>query len=89
MPQIPITTNGKPATATLLPPRLDACQVCGRYPAHPPDDPHDAQSLYYQYAFYAEHGCWPTWKDAVAHCPKPIAEAWELELRESGVWPPD
>jgi hypothetical protein len=71
----------------LLPPDPGACQVCGRYPAHPPDDPHNAQSLYYQYAFYAEHSRWPTWRDAIAHCPQPIKDAWERELRKKGVWP--
>ncbi len=73
--------------AHLMPPHPDACQTCGMLPAHPPDQPHNAQSLYYQYAFYGEHGRWPTWKDAIAHCSDEVRAAWEEALRERGVWP--
>jgi len=51
---------------TLLPPAGDVCQVCAV--DHPWDQPHNQESLYYQYRFYAEHGRWPTWSDAMAHC---------------------
>ena len=67
----------KPATA---------CQVCGHDPAHPPEAPHNVQSLYYQYAFYGEHGRWPTWKDAMAHCDPETQRLWEQALREEGAW---
>ncbi len=70
----------------IVPPDLDACQVCGRLPAHDADQPHDAQSLYYQYAFYGEHGRWPTWKDALEHCSEPVRRLWEAELRRRGAW---
>lgn len=73
----------------ILPPPPTACQVCGRNPAHAPDQPHDAQQLYYQYAFYAEHGRWPTWRDAVAHCSDEVRALWEQHLRAWGVWPED
>lgn len=73
----------------ILPPPPTACQVCGRNPAHAPDQPHDAQQLYYQYAFYAEHGRWPTWRDAVAHCSDEVRALWEPRLRALGVWPED
>lgn len=73
----------------LAPPPATACQVCGHDPAHEPDQPHNAQSLYYQYAFYADHGRWPTWRDAVAHCSESVRDHWELELRRLGVWPED
>lgn len=69
------------------PPPAHACQVCGRVPNHDPGQPHDAQQLYYQLAFYAEHGQWPTWRDAMAHCAEPVRAAWERSLRERGVWP--
>ena len=72
--------------AVLVPPPAEACQVCGRNPAHADSQPHDAQSLYYQYAFYGKHGRWPTWKDAIAHCSDPIKQAWERGLRERGAW---
>lgn len=62
-----------------------ACTMCGR--RHDPDQPHDAQSLHYQYAFRAEHDRWPTWKDAVAHCPEAVRTAWEAQLRALGHWP--
>jgi hypothetical protein len=73
----------------LMPPPAGACQVCGHNPAHSADGPHNAQSLYYQYAFFADHGRWPTWRDAIAHCAPPVKSAWEAELRKRGVWPPD
>lgn len=70
----------------ILPPHPNACQVCAVNPAHDEHEPHNAQSLYYQYAFKGVHGRWPTWKDAVAHCPEEIREAWERELRNRGAW---
>ena len=70
----------------VMPPHPDACQTCGRRPAHAPGEPHDAQSLYYQYTFYGEHGRWPTWKDAMAHCSDSMKHAWEHELRAGGRW---
>ena len=50
----------------LLPPPKGHCIACGR--KHARDEPHDAQSMHYQYWFYGKHGRWPTWKDAVFHC---------------------
>lgn len=79
-------TETKTVPFQLMPVPETACQVCGRDPAHSPDQPHDAQSLYYQYAFYGEHGRWPTWKDAVAHCSPETQQAWETELRRRGKW---
>ncbi|MBE0533690.1 MAG: hypothetical protein IH626_22940 [Rhodospirillales bacterium] len=73
-------------TAGILPPAATACPICGRNPAHPADQPHDAQSLYYQYSFFGEHGRWPTWKDAIAHCPEGVKQHWEAELRRLGAW---
>ncbi len=61
-----------------------ACRSCGRQ--HPPELPHDATRMHYQYTFYGEHGRWPTWKDAIAHCDPPIRDAWEAELRRKGEW---
>ena len=74
---------------SIQPPPATACQVCGRNPAHEPDQPHDAHHLYYQFAFYADHGRWPTWRDAVAHCADDVKEQWELALRRRGMWPAD
>ena len=74
---------------SIMPPPAAACQICARNPAHGADEPHDAQSLFYQYRFYAEHDRWPTWKDAVAHCSERVRAAWEAELRRRGHWPLD
>lgn len=51
---------------TLLPCPPGVCQECAV--DHPHDQPHNQQSLHYQYRFYSEHGRWPTWTDAMAHC---------------------
>ena len=53
---------------------------------HEPGQPHDAQSLAYQYDFYGKHGRWPTWADAIAHCAEPIRAAWKAALTERGHW---
>lgn len=70
--------------AILLPPRPDVCQVCAR--KHPPEMPHDAQSLYYQMWFRQRRGRSVTWKDALAHCSGHMKLAWEAELKQRGVW---
>jgi len=64
----------------LLPPKLDVCQECAT--KHKPEDPHNKESLYYQYAFRAKHGRWPTWEDAMAHCSKFMKEIWREELEK-------
>jgi hypothetical protein len=68
----------------ILPPKPGHCSVCGV--AHEPAIPHNAQSLYYQYAFYGEFGRWPTWADAVAHCSDEMQALWTLELHRLGAW---
>jgi hypothetical protein len=70
----------------ILPPPASACQVCGHNPAHTPDQPHNAKSMYYLYAFFGEHGRWPTWKDAMGHCSPGVQRLWEEHLREEGAW---
>lgn len=64
-----------------------ACPDCGR--RHEPGQPHDAQSLHYQYTVYGRTGRWPTWKDAIAHCDEATRQVWEDELRRLGHWPED
>jgi hypothetical protein len=68
----------------LLPPAPDVCQECAT--KHEPESPHNAHSLYYQLSFKADHGRWPTWKDAVAHCPEDIKRVWIAELKKHGAW---
>lgn len=69
--------------AHILPARPGACQECGS--KHAPDQPHNAQSLLYQYAFYGREGRWPTWNDALAHCPDNVRELWVKALEAQGV----
>lgn len=67
----------------LLPPPPGVCQECGV--DHEPEWPHNAQSLYYQYAFFASHQRWPTWADAMAHCDEQMRQEWVRELAKHGV----
>lgn len=67
----------------LLPCVPGVCQACAV--DHPPEQPHNQQSLYWQYHFYGEHGRWPTWADAMAHCSEEIQTAWRQELAARGV----
>lgn len=68
---------------TLVGPREGVCQQCAI--DHPPELPHNCHSLYYKYHFYNEHGRWPTWRDAMAHCQQEIQDAWTQALAERGV----
>jgi hypothetical protein len=52
---------------------------------HEPEQPHNQQSLFYQYKFYNEHGRWPTWQDAMAHCTDEVKQIWREALKEHGV----
>lgn len=52
---------------------------------HTPEQPHNQQSLAYQYNFYNQHGRWPTWADALAHCPPYVRAAWVEGLGDHGV----
>lgn len=68
---------------TLLPCAKDVCQECAV--DHPPQHPHNQQSLYFQYKFYGQHGRWPTWADAIAHCSPEMQKFWRDELAKRGV----
>lgn len=59
------------------------CAECGV--VHAPELPHNAQSLFYQYSFREQHGRWPTWKDALAHCTPEMQKFWRAGLRKAGV----
>lgn len=67
----------------ILKPKPGVCQQCAV--DHDPQIPHDRQSLTYQYSFYAQHGRWPTWVDAMAHCPEEVKREWLSALRAAGV----
>lgn len=67
----------------LLGPKPGVCQQCAV--DHRPTEPHNAQSLAYQYWFYNENGRWPDWRDAMAHCSPEIQKHWRSELAKLGV----
>ena len=67
----------------LLPPRPGTCPACAVN--HDPAAPHDRDSLYYQMRFYQEHGRFPTWGDAMAHCEEYVRDIWRVELARRGV----
>jgi len=68
----------------LLPPKPGTCPACAV--DHPPEHPHNAQSMYYQYRFYGLRGRWPTWADAVAHCDAPMQDYWKPQLTKQDAW---
>lgn len=70
--------------ATLLPPAKGSCPACGH--DHPPEQPHNVESMYYQYRFYGLRQRWPTWADAVAHCSDHVREHWQTELTRMKRW---
>jgi len=67
----------------LMPAKPGTCPKCAG--AHDPTEPHNQQSLYYQYHFYADHNRWPTWDDAMDHCTKEVQQFWIEELAKHGV----
>ena len=52
---------------------------------HPQEQPHNRDSLFYQYKFYNEHGRWPKWEDAMAHCPEEVKMLWIEQLQKLGI----
>lgn len=65
---------------TMLPPPPDKCQECAS--EHNYNEPHNQQSLYYQYRFYGTHGRFPTWSDAMSHCTPEVKALWRQKLVE-------
>lgn len=70
-------------TMMMLPAKPGTCEDCAT--AHKPESPHNAQSLFYQYKFYNEHGRWPNWNDALAHCSEEMKVIWKSHLVAAGV----
>lgn len=67
----------------LMPCAPGVCQECAV--DHVPEQPHNQQSLYYQYKFYQKNGRWPTWEDAMRHCSPEMQELWRDSLKKQGV----
>jgi hypothetical protein len=62
----------------MLPNPPGTCDWCAVN--HPPEMPHNKDSLYYQMKFNAITGRWPTWTDAMAHCSEEMKDNWRREL---------
>lgn len=58
----------------MLPAQPDRCPLCAHH--HAPAEPHNRYSMFYQMKFYQEHGRWPTWADAMAHCSEEVKQRW-------------
>lgn len=67
----------------LIPAPPGTCPECAVN--HEPDQPHNRESLLYQYTFFDKHGRWPTWADAMEHCPEWVKLAWTEALAEKGI----
>lgn len=67
---------------SMLPTAPGTCEECAV--EHGDDEPHNRDSLAYQYLFYGKHGRWPTWKDACAHVPFDIQAKWKQALESKG-----
>ena len=67
----------------ILKPDPSKCQECAV--AHPPEFPHDQQSLYYQVKFKLKRKRFPKWRDAMAHCDKEMKAEWKKRLGERGI----
>lgn len=59
------------------------CEMC--CVKHEEGQPHDRQSLTYQYKFYDLNGRWPTWADAMAHCNEETKIIWTNALEKRGI----
>lgn len=67
----------------IVSPAPHLCQICAV--AHPPEWPHNAQSLYYQWTFAAVNKRSVTWADAMEHCTDEIKYYWIEYLTRLGV----
>ena len=59
------------------------CPMCAVN--HNPEQPHNRDSLAYQYKLYGEHGRWPTWEDAMEHCSDEVKAYWKEALKALGI----
>lgn len=70
------------AEMKLLPPARHLCQQCAW--EHPPEQPHNKQTLFYQVKFEMENNRPGTWNDAMSHCTPDIQKQWKEHLRNAG-----
>lgn len=67
----------------MLPAKEGTCPECAV--AHAVTSPHNAQSMFYKYYYFNQHGRWPDWMDALEHCPLDVQLLWLFELGMAGV----
>lgn len=67
----------------IFPAKPGTCSECAV--DHDENQPHNRDSLFYQYHFFNEHGIWPKWGDAMAHCDEKTKQYWKSELMNKGV----
>ncbi|WCP71576.1 hypothetical protein [Sphingomonas hankookensis] len=78
-----VTINSESGTMTLLPAAPGKCQECAS--THDADQPHNAQSLFYQVRFQMLHGRTPDWRDALSHCTEDVRKIWTDALAGHGI----
>jgi hypothetical protein len=66
----------------LLPCKEGVCKECAT--EHEEGEPHNL-CLFYQYHFREEHGRFPTWADAMAHCSEEVKKNTRAVLEEHGI----
>lgn len=64
--------------------RPGACETCGAF--HAADQTHDLQQIGYSYRFYAEHGRFPDWCDAMMHCTPDMRAVTIDVLKQYHLW---
>lgn len=74
-------------TFSLLPAAPGRCPECAS--EHPPEQPHNRDSLFYQIKFHQEYGRYPTWNDAWQHCTPEMQRTWRKALWEIGIDVPE
>ena len=70
-------------SVTLLPPKPGVCPICADN--HKPEYPHNKNSIYYQMRFRQDHGRFPKWSDAMAHCTQEIKDLFVGECKKRGI----
>jgi hypothetical protein len=77
------TTNLGGFTLLRPPVQEGQCPECHAF--HDATEPHDNQSLFWQFNFREKHGRWSTWEDAMAHCTPEVRAMWISELGLLGI----
>lgn len=71
------------ARIVILPPTAGGCAYCGDI--HDQSEPHTLYSLTYQHKFRQQYGRYPTWADAMRHCPPAVRKRAIARLAAQGI----